>query len=76
MKEKEGTEAEADLSSMIGGISLLVAQREELLVRSKKELLEFLELSDEYDASEILQKLEGNDFLEERAVRTLAGIDA
>lgn len=60
---------------MIGGISLLVAQREELLVRSKKELLEFLELSDQYDASEILQKLEGNDFLEERAVRTLAGID-
>ena len=59
---------------MIGGISLLVAQREELLVRSK-ELLEFLELSDQYDASEILQKLEGNDFLEERAVRTLAGID-
>lgn len=68
--------AEADLSSMIGGISLLVAQREELLVRSKKELLEFLELSDQYDASEILQKLEGNDFLEERAVRTLAGNDA
>lgn len=61
---------------MIGGISLLVAQREELLVRSKKELLEFLELSDQYDASEILQKLEGNDFLEERAVRTLAGNDA
>lgn len=60
---------------MIGGISLLVAQREELLVRSKKELLEFLELSDQYDASEILQKLEGNDFLEERAVWTLAGID-
>ena len=60
---------------MIGGISLLVAQREELLVRSKKELLEFLELSDQYDASEILQKLEGTDFLEERAVRTLAGID-
>ena len=60
---------------MIGGISLLVAQREELLVRSKKELLEFLELSDQYDASEILQKLEGNDFLAERAVRTLAGID-
>lgn len=60
---------------MIDGISLLVAQREELLVRSKKELLEFLELSDQYDASEILQKLEGNDFLEERAVRTLAGID-
>ena len=60
---------------MIGGISLLVAQREELLVRSKKELLEFLELSDQYDASEILQKLEGNDFLEERAVQTLAGID-
>ena len=61
---------------MLSGISLLVAQREELLVRSKKELLEFLELSDQYDASEILQKLEENDFLEERAVEALAGNDA
>ena len=46
----------------------MIAQRRELLLRSKKELLEFLELSDWYDATEILQKLNENEFLEERAV--------
>lgn len=59
---------EADYSSMLNGIALMITQREELLLRSKKELLEFLELSDQYDKSLILEQLSGKEFLEEQAV--------
>lgn len=64
MKENE----EADFETMKDGILFLISQREELLLRSKKELLEFLEISDHYDAAGILQKLNDTKFLEERAV--------
>lgn len=46
----------------------VVNRSEELYINIKKELLEFLELSDYYDAAEILQSLGENQFLEERAV--------
>lgn len=59
---------EADFSSAMAGLQLLEAQRRELLVRSKRELLEFLELSNHYDASLLLEKLDSSLFLEERAV--------
>lgn len=68
METKE-EDKEADYSSMLNGMSLMITQREELLLRSKKELLEFLELSDQYDITLILEKLSGNEFLEEQAVR-------
>lgn len=68
MEAKE-EDKEADYSSMLNGMSLMITQREELLLRSKKELLEFLELSDQYDITLILEKLSGNEFLEEQAVR-------
>lgn len=61
-------ELNADFSTAEDGISLLISQRKELLLRCKKELLEFLELSDSYDTADILQKLDENQFLEERAV--------
>ena len=69
MEAKE-EDKEADYSSMLNGMSLMITQREELLLRSKKELLEFLELLDQYDNTLILEKLSGNEFLEEQAVRT------
>ena len=69
MEAKEEEDKEADYSSMLNGMSLMITQREELLLRSKKELLEFLELSDQYDITLILEKLSGNEFLEEQAVR-------
>ena len=69
METKEEENKEADYSSMLNGMSLMITQREELLLRSKKELLEFLELSDQYDITLILEKLSGNEFLEEQAVR-------
>lgn len=62
------TETEADFAEAQEGILVLLSQREELLLRCKKELLEFLEISDFYDASGILQKLNDTRFLEERAV--------
>ena len=61
-------ETNAEFASAEDGLTLLISQRRELLLRSKKELLEFLELSDCYDATDILQKLDANEFLEERAV--------
>ena len=61
-------ERNAEFASAEDGLALLISQRRELLLRSKKELLEFLELSDCYDATDILQKLDTNEFLEERAV--------
>lgn len=69
MEAKEEENKEADYSSLLNGMSLMITQREELLLRSKKELLEFLELSDQYDSTLILEKLSGNEFLEEQAVR-------
>ena len=59
---------EPELQSMKDGLYLLLSQREELLLRCKKEFLEFLEISNYYDAAGILQKLENTQFLEERAV--------
>ena len=59
---------EHELQSMKDGLYLLLSQREELLLRCKKEFLEFLEISNYYDAAGILQKLENTQFLEERAV--------
>ncbi|KAK8822896.1 hypothetical protein WA556_001787, partial [Blastocystis sp. ATCC 50177/Nand II] len=66
--ETKEEDKEADYSSMLNGMSLMITQREELLLRSKKELLEFLELSDQYDITLILEKLSGNEFLEEQAI--------
>lgn len=56
------------------GLLVLLSQREELLLRCKKELLEFLEISDFYDAAGILQKLDGTHFLEERAVFSISAV--
>ena len=56
-------ERNAEFASAEDGLALLISQRRELLLRSKKELLEFLELSDCYDATDILQKLDTNEFL-------------
>ncbi|KNB45262.1 hypothetical protein JH06_1061 [Blastocystis sp. subtype 4] len=69
-KQEVETERErnAEFASAEDGLALLISQRRELLLRSKKELLEFLELSDCYDATDILQKLDTNEFLEERAI--------
>ena len=57
-----------ELQSLKDDLYLLLSQREELLLRCKKEFLEFLEISNYYDAAGILQKLENTQFLEERAV--------
>lgn len=62
------TEEGVDFLTMRDGLTVLLSQREELLLRSKRELLEFLEISDFYDAAGILQQLGDKQFLEERAV--------
>ena len=46
----------------------MLHQRNEILFRSKTELLEFLELSNSYDAAELLRSFPENSFLEEKAV--------
>lgn len=68
LNEQMNTHTEVDFAEAQEGILVLLSQREELLLRCKKELLEFLEISDFYDASGILQKLNDTRFLEERAV--------
>ena len=63
-----------ELQSLKDDLYLLLSQREELLLRCKKEFLEFLEISNYYDAAGILQKLENTQFLEERAVWSMIEI--
>ena len=63
-----------ELQSLKDDLYLILSQREELLLRCKKEFLEFLEISNYYDAAGILQKLENTQFLEERAVWSMIEI--
>lgn len=63
-----------ELQSLKDDLYLMLSQREELLLRCKKEFLEFLEISNYYDAAGILQKLENTQFLEERAVWSMIEI--
>lgn len=55
MQEQAKTaEMGADLNVAESGLQNLLHQRNEILFRSKTELLEFLELSNSYDAAELL----------------------
>lgn len=58
----------ADLGVAESGLQTLLHQRNEILFRSKTELLEFLELSNSYDAAELLRSFPADSFLEEKAV--------
>lgn len=69
MQEQAKTaEMGADLNVAESGLQNLLHQRNEILFRSKTELLEFLELSNSYDAAELLRSFPENSFLEEKAV--------
>ena len=57
-----------ELSSAYDGMRQLLKQRNQLLIRCKQELLQFLETSNYYNSAEILQNLNHSEFLEERAV--------
>ena len=57
-----------DYSEEENGLRLMSVQYQEQLLHLKKELLEFLECSDYYNAAEILQSVEGDSFLQEQAV--------
>ncbi|CBK23178.2 uncharacterized protein [Blastocystis hominis] len=58
----------ADLGVAESGLQTLLHQRNEILFRSKTELLEFLELSNSYDAAELLRSFPADSFLEEKAI--------
>lgn len=67
-EQQKNAEVGSDLTVAEAGLQSLLLQRKEMLVRSKTELLEFLELSNYYNASELLRALPENSFLEEKAV--------
>ena len=68
-EQEKSAEVGSDLTVAETGLQNLLLQRKEMLVRSKTELLEFLELSNYYNASELLRSLPDDSFLEEKAVR-------
>ena len=67
-EQEKSAEVGSDLTVAEAGLQSLLLQRKEMLVRSKTELLEFLELSNYYNASELLRSLPDDSFLEEKAV--------
>lgn len=67
-EQAKTAEMGADLNVAESGLQNLLHQRNEILFRSKTELLEFLELSNSYDAAELLRSFPENSFLEEKAV--------
>ena len=67
-EQEKSAEVGSDLTVAEAGLQSLLLQRKEMLVRSKTELLEFLELSNYYNASELLRSLPDDSFLEEKAI--------